>query len=63
MCHFWEAESIGIVERPKEAFNNTSLVDLKYDWTLGRYQVNLHGKQISDLRTMAMRCPRLGLIN
>lgn len=44
LCRFWEAESIGIVEKPQEAFNNTSFVELKYDWTLGRYRVNLPWK-------------------
>lgn len=41
LCRFWETELIGIVERPQE---NTSFVDLKYDWTLGRYQVTLPWK-------------------
>jgi len=47
LYRFWETESIGIVENPQEAVD-TSLVDLKFDWTLGRYQVNLPWK--TDLR-------------
>jgi len=44
LCRFWEAESIGTTEMSQEAYTDMSFVDLKYDWTLGRYQVTLPWK-------------------
>jgi len=62
LCRFWEAESIGIAEMSQEASIDKSFIDLKYDWTLGvDTRLFFRGRQILDLRAMAMRYPWLGL--
>ena len=48
LCRFWETESIGIAEKTQTATMSSLFINLKFDWTLGRYQVTLPWK--TDLK-------------
>ena len=41
---FWDTEAIGIMEEAESISSQQCFVDLKFDWTQGRYQVSLPWK-------------------
>ena len=50
---FWETEAIGITDENNGMPLQQHFVNMKFDWTQGRYQVSLPRK--TDDKTMVMR--------